>query len=367
MLIHLKKKKAILLSLACMYIFLSFSYYRIQADIPTPYTLQYDTAYLPEPKIPLDNPLTVEGIALGRLLFYDSLLSVNKTQSCASCHKQEHFFTDTGKSVSNGALKIPGDFNTMPLANLAWQAEFFWDGRAKSLEEQVLEPIQKHNEMAKDLAVLVRELNTHKYYPVHFKKAFPDDKKPISANNISKALAQFIRTIYVSPKPFENGGFGNQEGDKLPDSVRTTKKFTAFAALAAMCSDCHSSEFYGGKNGQLASNGINYYDKDSTNNNQKFKAPSLINLAYTAPYMHDGRFKTLYEVIDHYDQHITELDTYNPDIVQNKIKNKFSKAEKTEMVNFLLSLKDTTILTNKKYSNPFASQNFKWQDYPYFK
>ncbi|UPT68276.1 MAG: hypothetical protein M0D57_06425 [Sphingobacteriales bacterium JAD_PAG50586_3] len=235
------------------------------------------------------------------------------------------------------------------------------------MEEQVIEPIQKHNEMAKDIAVLVRELNTHKYYPKFFKNAFPSDKNVISPKNISKALAQYIRTIYVSPKPFENGGFGNQQGDKLPDSIRTSKKFTAFASLAAMCSDCHASEFYGSKNGQLASNGINYYDNDSTNNNQKFKAPSLINLAYTAPYMHDGRFKTLYEVLDHYDKHIEELNMYNPNIVQNKIKNRFSNTEKTEMVNFLLSLKDTTILVNKKYANPFTSEDFNWKDYPNFK
>ena len=154
MLIYLKKYKVILLSLPCMYIFLSFSYYSVQADLPTPYTLQYDTAYLPKPNIPSDNPLSVEGIALGRLLFYDSILSINQTQSCASCHNQKHFFTDAGKSVSNGALKIPGDFNTMSLANLAWQTEFFWDGRAKSLEEQVLEPIQKHNEMAQEMRLI---------------------------------------------------------------------------------------------------------------------------------------------------------------------------------------------------------------------
>ncbi len=357
--------KAVTLSL-CVFILLSFTYKNI-ADEPSPYNIIYDTTYLPKPNIPEDNPLTIEGVALGRLLFYDSLLSVNKSQSCASCHKQKFFFTDAGKSVSNGALKIPGDFNTMPLANLAWQTEFFWDGRVKSLEEQVLEPIQKHNEMAKDLRLLTYQLSKHKYYSGYFKKAFPKDKNPVNSNNISKALAQFVRTIYVSPKPFKNGGFGDFEGDKMPDSVMKTIQYKAFVNLSDMCSDCHSSEFYGGKNDELATNGTTYFDNDPTNDKLKFKAPSLINLAYTAPYMHDGRFKTLYEVIDHYDQHITELDTYNPDIVQNKIKNKFSKADKTEMVNFLLSLKDTTILTDTRFSNPFTSKKFNWADYPYFK
>ncbi|UPT68277.1 MAG: cytochrome-c peroxidase [Sphingobacteriales bacterium JAD_PAG50586_3] len=128
MLSKLKNKKVALLLLPGIYFLLSFSYYQIQDDKPTPYSLPYDTAYLPKPNIPLDNPLTVEGIALGRLLFYDSLLSVNKTQSCASCHNQNNFFTDAGKNVSNGALKIPDDFNSMPLANLAWQTEFFGTG-----------------------------------------------------------------------------------------------------------------------------------------------------------------------------------------------------------------------------------------------
>lgn len=341
-----------------LFSFLSYTHYQYKT---TPYILEYDSTLLPKPNIPANNPLTVEGVALGRLLFYDSLLSVNNKQSCGSCHKQQFSFTDAGNSVSLGTLKIPGDFNTMPLVNLAWETHFFWNGRANSLEEQVLEPIQKHNEMAKDLSVLVRELTIHKYYPKLFKAAFPNDKNAISVINISRALSQFIRTIYIPPKPISYRGF---KDIILPDSINKDKTFIAFATMSKMCANCHSSVLYSSTNGQLLSNGINYYDKDTNNDNQKFKAPPLINLEYTAPYMHDGRFNTLYEVLDHYDQHIGELNIYNPDIFEKKIDNTFNESEKDEMVKFLLSLKDTTILTNKIYSNPFAKVNFDWNDFP---
>ena len=222
-----------------VFIFLSAGYDDKLSFTPTPYKLAYNTTSLAEPKIPADNPLTVEGVELGRFLFYDSSLSKNNTISCSSCHKQEFYFTDGGNKVSKGIHGKLGKRNAMSLLNLAWQDRFFWDGRASTLEELALIPIQDSTEMDEDLDGLIRKLRTHKQYPRLFSTAFGNG--PIKKENVAKAIAQFLRTI-------------TSNGIAVPDSISSHDKSVymnkglneSFTSLAYTCGKCHKDVIYSG-------------------------------------------------------------------------------------------------------------------------
>jgi cytochrome c peroxidase len=153
--------------------------------------IKFNADKMEAPLIPADNPQTIQGIALGRLLFYDTMLSGNKKQSCGSCHLQQLSFTD-GKPLAIGAF---GDTirNSMTLVNMAWSKDFFWDGRVKQLEDLMKYPITNPKEMAKDTVLLIKKLKEHNYYPKLFAMALPEED--ISIKTLSKALAQFVRII----------------------------------------------------------------------------------------------------------------------------------------------------------------------------
>ena len=327
------------------------------SDKPAPYQLKYDEQKFSKPEIPVDNSLTYEGIYLGRLLFYDSILSGNGKQACGSCHIQKFAFTD-GKKLAVGSKGDTLTRNTLSLTNLAWGHFFFWDGRAKTLEQLVRDPVTNPKELAQDTLVLIEKLNRHRYYPKLFSSAFPGEK--ISMDNVSKALAQFLRTITT-------------KGIKLPDSVmyftdtsgiteQQKKNFLAVAKrensfhgtllrFSVMCNPCHSGVLYG--NEHIASNVVSPADTP-------MKAPSLINITLTAPYMHDGRFASLEEVLVHYDQHITEFKKLNPTLLDSVPENLINDFDRKNINRFFAFLTDSSMLTNPDYSNPFADRNFSW-------
>ncbi len=307
---------------------------------------------------PANNPLTVEGVALGRLLFYDPLLSGNGTYSCGSCHKQEYSFTD-GLPKAIGAKGDTLEFNTMSLVNLAWQKEFFWDGRASTLEELVYTPITHPKEMGQDTAKLVGQLKKHPHYSKYFRQAFGSDQ--ITFTQVSMALAQFLRTLVTA-------------GIMLPDSVLnmpppdvSEHDFAVanlheptyrglYFRLSEMCASCHISKSYAGI----------HMDFNMVNDTSSpMKIPPLVNIKYTGPYMHDGRFATLYEVLEHYEDHIGTLAFRNRKGGEPPHVTKLSEYDKREIIQFLDYFTDTTLLTNPAYGNPFTQIGFVWTEHIY--
>jgi len=286
------------------------------------------------------------------------MLSGNNSQSCGGCHKQEYAFTD-GKKVAEGALGDTIARNTMSLINAAWQREFFWDGRVSSLEELVPNPITHPKEMAQDTTELLKESGTHEHYPKLFAAAFP--AQPLGMDLVNKALAQFVRTLItkgiVLPDSilpaYTQKGMAPTPNEMSNYLVENTPRGTFFR-FAKMCSDCHDKKIYGGV--KMAFNGVKNGDSI-----QKMKAPSLINVMLTAPYMHDGRFKTLKEVMLHYKANIETLHLHNPSLVSKPIPNLITDYDIENIESFLAFLVDSSMLTNKAYADPFATKDFNWK------
>jgi len=316
---------------------------------------------------PADNAVTDQGATLGRVLFYDKTLSLNKTVSCASCHKQELGFSDSAV-LSKGFLGGLTARNSMSLVNARYYPakHFFWDERAATLEAQVLTPIQNSVEMGMQLDTLVNRLKATKYYPVLFAKAFGDTT--ISSDRISKALSQFVRSIISYKSKYDAGRSQVPPG---ADPVQTPyNNFTAqenqgkqlfFSPLTA-CATCHGTETFtapGNRNDGIENPSVDEGVGGVSNiiaQVGNFKVPSLKNIELTAPYMHDGRFATLEQVVEHYNSGIqanTNLapQLKNPDGTPKRLN--LSDEQKASLVAFLKTLTDTAITTDEKFSNPF--------------
>lgn len=325
---------------------------------------------------PTDNPTTVEGAELGRYLFYDKRLSANNTISCASCHHQKNAFSDpVAKSIGYEGEETSR--NAMSVVNMRWQPKFFWDIRANTLEEQVLMPIQDHIEMGMTLEETVDKLKKIDIYPDMFMKAFGSEE--IDADKISKALSQFVRTIISQDSKYDEALANG------PKKVFTDEEFLGFELFfrhvdpdptgktnlpgsdtrGANCGDCHNSVLLtlntitnNGLDEEYADNGygdINTAEKWKAT----FKTPTLRNIELTAPYMHDGRFATLEEVIDHYDLHIKEHDNLDYQIKEagNYFPRKLNltNSEKQALIAFLKTLTDYKLISDPKYSDPFIN------------
>ncbi len=319
------------------------------------YELQYDTMAMPKPYIPADNPMTEEAVYLGRLLFYDTLLSGNKEQSCGSCHIQKYSFTD-GKKVAEGSTGKKLKRNTPSLINLAWSKYYFWDGRTKSLENLIFEPILSKDEMGANEKQLLKDLNKHPYYPILFFNAF--GQKKITRPLVEKALAQFLRSItskgiHLPENVLNNPPKGMSEAEYYYQNIRDTTLRGLYFRFANMCGTCHRSEIYNDPD-LLATNLVN--SKDTL-----MKVPTLINITKTAPYMHDGRFSTISEVFEHYDQHISELNLPENTRIKERIANQIiNNYDKKNIETFMQYFVDSNLLTNKQWANPFNQTDFCW-------
>jgi cytochrome c peroxidase len=294
------------------------------------------------------NPLSNEGALLGRVLFYDKSLSRNNRISCGSCHVQSKGFADPVQ-FSSGHEFGQTTRNSMALSNLSLLNTYFWDSRAKDLEAQVMMPVQNHVEMGIEwLEKLPPKLLQYDYYPPMFAAAFGD--KEITEERIRFALAQFLRTMVSGQSKYDEGtttDFANFN----PLEKMGMELFTTWGSKAK-CSSCHSSSNLFNNAWGMENIGL---DENPTDNYGNFKVPSLRNIAVTAPYMHDGRFQTLEEVIDHYDHGIKmtpnlswALRDYNGPLQLN-----LSDLEKKALVAFLKTLTDEQYLTDPKFSDPF--------------
>ncbi len=318
-------------------------------EIPaaTPYTLVIPQG-LPPMNIPSNNPLTVEGVALGKRLFYDPILSANNTQSCASCHLQETGFSESSQ-FSTGIDGIQGERNAMPLINLGWQTKFFWDGGANGLESQVIGPITNPIEMHETMENVVAKLNAHAEYPELFKAAFGSAEA--SSQNIMRAIAQFERTLIS----------GNSKYDQYMrgETFLSSQELNGLSLFTDMekgdCSHCHSlgstfSDF------EFRNTGLDSIPLDegrylitlNQGDRGKFKTPSLRNVELTAPFMHDGRFQTLLECVQHYNTGFRYSANLDPNL-SFAVKGRMTQQEMEDLVAFMKTLTDMEFVNNPAF------------------
>ena len=332
-----------------------------------PYKLEYPDYFGNRISVPENNPTTKQGVFLGRMLFYEKKLSSNKTISCSSCHQQKLAFTD-GRAFSQGVDNVLTRRNSMSLANLLWVRNFFWDGRAKGLELQAKIPLSDPHEMGAYLDKAVVELQKTKLYPVLFKEAFGTSQ--ITADRIAMAIAQFERTLISSNSTYDKYLRGEYVPTKQELNGMEMFMNSALAGKGirgASCAQCHGTpKIY---MELFHNNGLDSIFKDVgreeitglPNDRGRFRVVTLRNIALTAPYMHDGRFKSLEEVLDHYNEHIQPSKTLSLSLQNrpNDIEGKslgLTANEKSDIISFLKMLTDSTFINDPRFSNPHLSR-----------
>lgn len=298
--------------------------------------------YVPLPVLPLDNPLLVSRVTLGKRLFDETKLSRTNTISCASCHQGKELADP--RRFSLGVDGKPGPRHAMPLFNLAWKSSYFWDGRAPSLREQVLVPIQDRLEMDETLENVITKLANDPAYPPLFKAAFGSGK--ISSENIGLALENFLLTQVSFDSKFDRV-FVEQERltvlEKRGFELFFTESESRMGRRGADCFHCHgganfSDQFFH-NNGLEATNDLGLEAFTGLASDKcKFSTPSLRNISRTAPYMHDGRFATLEEVIEHYNSPISPSDTLDPNLAKHPKGLGLSADDKEALIEFLKTL-----------------------------
>ena len=309
----------------------------------TPYVIETPYGF-PNMNIPSDNPMTVEGVALGKKLFKDPILSANNTQACINCHQQNFAFSDP-KQFSTGIDNIQGVRNASALINIGWNTSFNWDGSSLTLEEQAFEPVTNEIEMHNDWNNVETTLNLHADYPTLFKEAFNIDY--IDSNHIVKAISQFERTLISANSKLDR--YLNNE-EQL--TISELNGYAIFNTEKGDCFHCHSTNMF--MDNLFHNNGLDiepFIDigraKVTSNplDNGKFKTPTLRNVEMTAPYMHDGRFATLEEVVEHYDSGGKYSTTVDPLMKKLGVGLQLSNQEKKDLVAYLKTLTDHEFIT----------------------
>ena len=324
----------------------------------TPYTLQYPS-HFPAPTIPPTNELTVEGVRLGRHLFFDERLSGDNTQSCNSCHLQESNFAEPF-SFSTGIDGVEGSVNAMILSNIAWQQFFFWNGRVESLEEQVKDPILNPIEMHTTFVDVIEKLEQDAKYLELFERAYGTDE--ITEDGIANALAQYLRSMISGNSKFDQYTVGNYT---LSPSEQIG--FDIFNNEQGDCFHCHGAASSGYQLGafgllQFTNNGLDSVymvgeGREGVTGNPadrgKFKIPSLRNVEYSFPYMHDGRFQTLAQVVDFYNTGGHPSATIDPNMKAVGVGRNWSVTEKQGLIDFMKTFSDNTFLEDTAFTSPW--------------
>jgi cytochrome c peroxidase len=358
----LHKWTMVLCVLTFVIVIVSWTY---QSD-PIPigaYNLVYPANFGNRINVPNDNPTTQQGVYLGRMLFYEPLLSANGKISCGSCHQQQLAFTD-GKAFSQGVDGALTARSSMSLANLLWTRKFFWDGRSNSLESQAAIPMTNPHEMGQLMQVSAHKLMKTAPYPQLFQTVF--GAEGISGPNIMKAIAQFERTLISANSKYDQ----YLRGDYQPATIElqgmalfNRSPQPGKSIRGANCARCH-----GGPKTYMElfhNNGLDSVPKDVgmaelsglPGDKGRFKVPTLRNIALTAPYMHDGRFKTLEEVVDHYSEHVKQSESLSPFLrgTSNEVNGKallLHPDEKKAIIAFLNMLTDDTFIHDPRFSDP---------------
>lgn len=311
--------------------------------------------YFPKPKYNFQqNPLQQANIDLGRVLFYDPILSKDNTISCASCHSPYNAFAHSDHDLSHGINDQIGTRNAPTLFNLAWQSSFMWDGAINHLDVQALAPISHPKEMAENIKHLIDKLQQKELYRKMFWAAYKDSL--ITGERLLKALSQFQLTLVSS----------NAKYDQVKQNKAhfTSQEQNGYQLFLNNCNSCHKEPLF--SNDTFANNGLaidatlNDYGKGRITHKKedslRFKVPSLRNLSYSSPYMHDGRFKTLYQVLSHYTQ-----ENKGKTNIANEIKESIDldATQKIDLIAFLLTLNDSSFIFNPKHHYPTFILNKK--------
>lgn len=292
-----------------------------------------------------ENKLTQDGFELGKKLFYDSRLSVDKSISCGSCHQQFAAFAQLDHNVSHGVNNCLGKRNAPVLFNLAWQKEFFWDGGAKNLEIVPINAITDACEMGTSLDDVVRLLSKTEPYPKLFTIAFGSTK--ITSQQILKALTQFMATMVSA-----NSKYDKVMRDPQKNSF-SHEEFEGYKLFKEKCASCHAEPLF--TNLSYRNNGLELKSADLgrkmitqlASDEGKFRIPTLRNIELSSPYMHDGRFNTLDKVLEHYHAGVV----HHPNLDSNlKAGIQLSPTQKQQLIGFLKTLTDEEFIKNKAFS-----------------
>ena len=332
----------------------------------TPYNLEIPS-HFPQMAIPEDNPMTKEGVELGRKLFYEKRLSRDNSINCASCHRQENSFSDPNK-FSIGVDDQVGTRQSMALVNMGWQQSFFWDGRVKTLEEQIFHPVRDPIEMDLDWEEAVERLKADVNYRNDFFRAFK--VQDFDSTHVSKAIAQFLRTMNSYQSKYDvmykiRNDLPLSSFDKTLEPTITVEEWAGFDLFFSLtggdCLHCHDGPL--AQVNVFSNNGMDlefddlgrYLATGNPNDMGKFKVPTLRNIELTAPYMHDGRFETLEEVVLHYSFGVQaespNLDPMMEFAHQGGVNLDFQEREL--LLAFLKTFTDWEFINNPDFSNPF--------------
>ncbi|WPU99123.1 cytochrome c peroxidase [Mucilaginibacter sp. cycad4] len=352
---HLKVKVIAVIAIVNLIIALSAYYFR-------PAKIDYDTAVVnisfsrpasfPKPSVDLRvNPVSPDGFKLGRLLFYDPVLSLDQSISCNNCHQPAAAFANPGAALSIGIKGCIGERNAPPLFNLAWQHAYMWDGRISTIDSTALNAISNSCEMASTPGEIANRLQSTKVYPALFEKAFGDRK--ISPERIVKAISQFT-TLMVS---------ANSRYDKYickePGGYLSAEESKGYLLFQKKCAACHTEPLFTDQS--FKNNGLDLISRDPGRKDHTHKAedaglfrvPTLRNVAVTAPYMHDGRFSSLEEVLKHYASGIKPNSHLDKSLrLKGKLGIDLSAADQHNIAAFLKTLTDTTYINDPKFQKP---------------
>lgn len=302
--------------------------------------------YFPEPIYRFEsNPITEAGFLLGKKLFYDPRISVDNTISCASCHIPSDAFAQMGHDLSHGVANRLGTRNSPALMHLAWMPSFFHDGGVTDLDLQPIQPIRSEVEMDMDISLLSDKLAAIPEYPLLFEAAFSDG---LSGINMLKAFSQFMLMCVSSSSKYDSVRMGT--------STFTNLEEKGYNVFKSKCASCHQEPFFTDfnfRNNGLPKTSLNdqgrYFISSLEEDKYKFKVPSLRNLKFTSPYMHDGRMETLEEVLAHYNRYIPDLyGTLDPILKTESGKKAISlnPQEQEALLVFLQTLNDWNFITN---------------------
>ena len=297
-----------------------------------------------------NNEITKEGFELGRKLFYDPVLSADSSISCGNCHIQTSAFTHHGHTVSHGIHDRLGTRNSPAIMNLAWYKSFMWDGGIGDLDLQPAAPITNPVEMDETMENVLQKLRRSKHYPAMFEQAFGSSE--INTTVFLKSLSQFMLMCISSNSKYDSV-MRNEAGKTF-----TSAEQEGYSIFKQNCNACHKEPLF--TDNSFRNNGIGtgrFDDKGlyavtlNINDEYKFKVPSLRNVSFTAPYMHDGRLLTLEAVLDHYSTHVKASPTLDPLLQQNVQPGiVLTAAEKNNLIAFLKTLDDRSFLLNPALS-----------------
>lgn len=298
------------------------------------------------------NLLTSEKILLGKVLFYDPILSLDSTISCASCHSPYTAFTHVDHALSHGINDRIGKRNAPALFNLAWQKKFMWDGAIAHLDFQALAPIENKDEMGCDLKTVLKRVNANNRYKILIEKAYKTEQ--LTGEQLLKTMTQFLLSLISADSKYDRVRAGKEQF--------TEQEANGYALFQENCASCHTEPFF--TNHNFAQNDLpidpnlldfgRYEITKNKKDSLHFKVPSLRNIAFTYPYMHDGRFKKLAEVLNHYQTGVANGDPRLP------AKNHLTSRDKIDIIAFLMCLSDNSFVQNKAFQFPI--NNFKKQN-----